>query len=36
MRKDVKEYVKECQTCQQERTFRETEMEHEIEKSLKV
>ena len=36
MRKDVKKYVKECQICQQERTFRGTDMEHEIERSPKV
>ena len=36
MRKDVEEYVKECQVCQQERTFRGTDMEHEIGRSLEV
>ena len=36
MRKNVKEYVKECQICQQERTFRGTGMEHEIERSPEV
>ena len=36
MRKNVKEYVKEFQICQQERVFKETEIEHEIKRSLEV
>ena len=36
MRKEIKKYVRKCQICQQERTFRETEMKHEIEKNLEI
>ena len=36
IRKEVKEYVKECQICQQERTFKKTEIEYEIKRSPEV
>ena len=36
MRKDVERYVKECQVCQQERTFKRTDMKYEIERSSEV
>ena len=36
MRKDVKEYIKECQICQQERTFRGTDIKYKIRRSPEV
>ena len=36
MRKEIEEYVRECRICQQKRTFKETRMEHEIERNLEV
>ena len=36
MKKEIDKYVRECQICQQERTFKKTGMEHEIERSLEV
>ena len=36
MRKEVEKYVQECHICQQERTFKETEMKHKIERSPEV
>ena len=32
----MKKYVQECQTCQQERTFKETDIKHEIKRSPEV
>ena len=36
MRKEVEKYVRECQVCQQERAFKKTGMEYEIERSPEV